>query len=119
MPSPSSEIDNTIELLDFEPMVWRGLTQNEILYCAGVSLSIGGAIPFLTIGLLTQIWWMAMTAGIIGIVVTITYSTNKLSIMKDRYPDNLIWVAFEKIIQKRLGTSAGHFIENERFDINR
>lgn len=117
-PKPDIEINNSIELLDFEPTVWSGLTQDELLYCVAISIVGGGVFPLLFIGLLTGIWWLGMAVAIFLMVVLVILLTRKLSGAKETRPDSLIWVDYEMLLQRHLNTKTGHFVSSESFEIN-
>ena len=117
-PKPDIEINNSIELLDFEPTVWSGLTQDELLYCVAFSIVGGGALPLLSIGLITGIWWLGMAVAIFLMVALVILLTRKLSSAKETRPDSLIWVDYEMFLQSHLNVKTGHFVSSESFEIN-
>ncbi|GIU20889.1 DUF3487 family protein [Shewanella sp. MBTL60-007] len=117
-PKPDIEINNSIELLDFEPTVWAGLTQDELLYCVAFAIVGGGVIPLLLIGLITGVWWLGMAVAIFLMVLLVILFTRKLSSAKETRPDSLVWVDFEMFLQRHLNTKTGHFVSSESFEIN-
>ncbi len=94
-------IGTTLERLDQKPVIWRGLTIDELLIVVCVSLISSCTVACLVIEIIFGRGSLGLIPGILLTVLMVRLMANYIEGAKKKYGETLMWVYLKKKIQRR------------------
>lgn len=94
-------IGTTLERLDQKPVIWRGLTIDELLIVVGVSLVSSCTVACLIIEIIFGRGLLGLVPGILLTILVVRMMAGYIESAKKKYGETLMWVYFKKMVQRR------------------
>ena len=112
------EIDFIPDRLIEEPVVFRGLTDTEVVTIIMSALAFWVPVCSIILSLFEKaLFGVGLGFGLA--IVTLLIAGKKLTVMKRRMPDGLHIVAIKKFIQEKTPVSFGYIDKSQAWDIRR
>ncbi len=114
----ASNIENTLDRLDEEPILFWGVTASEMAITIACSMlaSISLSIAAFMLLLGASKWFLGIGVGMILGCGVFFVACRKITKAKEKHPSEMVWVLFQKFVMKNVGLRMGeYFIHPESF----
>lgn len=114
----ANNIENTLDRLDEEPILFWGVTASEMaitLVCSMIpSISVSIAVFMVLLGVAK--WMLGIGVGLLIGCGIFWFACKRISRAKEKHPSEMVWVLFQKYLMKKVGIRMGdYFIRPESF----
>lgn len=114
----NNNIENTLDRLDEEPILFWGVTASEMVITLGcaMSASITVSIAVFVMLLGASKWMLGIGVGLLLGCGVFWMACKRISRAKEKHPSEMVWVLFQKKLMKKTGLRLGdYFIGPESF----
>jgi len=114
----NGEVTYIPDRLISDPIVFRGMTDQEVIWAAGIGAAVWVPISCLVLSIFGKaMFGLALGAGLT--LLTVIYVGKRLTDMKRNMPDGLHIVAIKKWLQEKGIHSSGYINKSQDWDIRR